>query len=86
MQTIIEKILEKFKGEIEEFFTQDGTSIEQAEEYFVPRVSQVVAELISAYYEQIDHALLEDRQGRTGGPITRRKTGRTAILWTRSQA
>ena len=81
MQTIIEKILEKFKGEIEEFFTQDGTSIEQAEEYFVPRVSQVVAELISAYYEQIDHALLEDRQGRReAGLLVERKGDARKVL------
>ena len=81
MQTIIEKILEKFKGEIEEFFTQDGTSIEQAEEYFVPRVSQVVTELISAYYEQIDHALLEDRQGRReAGLLVERKGDARKVL------
>ena len=74
MQTIIENMLEKFKREIEKFFSQSETSIEQAEDYFVPRVSQVVTELMSAYYEQVDHALLKDRQGRQeAGLLVERK-------------
>ena len=48
MQTIIDKVVENFKREIEKFFSQSETSIEQAEEYFVPRVSQVVTDLLSA--------------------------------------
>ena len=67
VQTIIDKVVENFKREIEKFFSQSETSIEQAEEYFVPRVSQVVTDLLSAYYEQIDTALLEDRAGRRWG-------------------
>ena len=64
MKAMIDKIMAKFKGEIENFFSQPEASIEQAEEYFVPRISQVVTELLSAYYEQVDAALLEDRAGR----------------------
>ena len=81
MQTMIEKILEKYKGEIEKFFFQPDTSIEQAEEYFVPRVSQVVTELLSAYYEQIDTALLEDRAGRReAGLVVERKRDPRQVL------
>ena len=81
MQTMIENILEKFKTEIEEFFSQSETSIEQAEDYFVPRVSQVVTELMSAYYEQVDHALLKDRQGRQeAGLLVERKGDPRKVL------
>ena len=81
MQTMIENMLEKFKGEIEEFFSQSETSIEQAEDYFVSRVSQVVTELMSAYYEQVDHALLNDRQGRReAGLLVERKGDPRKVL------
>ena len=62
MQTIIENMLEKFKREIEKFFSQSETSIEQAEDYFVPRVSQVVTELMSAYCDVPADLLPEKRR------------------------
>ena len=81
VQTMIEKITEKFKWEIEKFFSESGTSIEQAEEYFVPRVSQVVTELMSAYYEQVDMAILEDRAGRKeAGLVVERKGDPRQVL------
>ena len=83
MQTMIENMLEKFKGEIEEFFSQSETSIEQAEDYFVSRVSQVVTELMSSYYEQVDHALLNDRQGRREAGLLVERKGHPRKVLTR---
>ena len=81
MKAMRDKIMAKFKGEIENFFSQPEASIEQAEEYFVPRISQVVTELLSAYYEQVDAALLEDRAGRReAGLVVERKGDPRQVL------
>lgn len=71
----------KFKKEIEEFFEKDEVQIERAEEFFVPRVSQVVTEMLAAYYEKSDEALLSDKAGRKeAGLVVERRNASRQIL------
>ena len=85
MKTIINEIVRKFKKEIEEFFEKDEVQIERAEEFFVPRVSQVVTEMLAAYYEKSDEALLSDKAGRKeAGLVVERctkETGTSSVLF-----
>ena len=81
MKAMIDKIMAKFKGESKISSPSLKQASNKAEEYFVPRISQVVTELLSAYYEQIDTALLEDRAGRKeAGLVVERKGDPRQVL------
>ena len=81
METMINEIVEKFKKEIEEFFHQEAVEIDRAEAFFTPRVSQVVTDLLAAYYEKVDEALLADKAGRkVSGLVVQRRSDSRQIL------
>ena len=75
MEAIIDKIVAKFKREAKEFLGKDRKDIEAAEEFFVPRLSEMVTELMSGLYEEADEALLADRAGRRESGLTVERRG-----------
>lgn len=81
METMINEIVEKFKMDIEEFFDRDIVEIDSAEEFFVPRVSQVVTSLLAAYYEKADEELRVDKGSRkVAGLVVQRRNDSRQIL------
>ena len=81
MEAIIDKIVAKFKREAREFFEGDRKDIKAAEAFFVPRLSEMVTELLSGLYEEADEALLADRAGRrqSGLAVERRGDQRRVL-------
>ena len=81
MEAIIDKIVAKFKREAREFFERDRKDIEAAEAFFVPRLSEMVSELLSGLYEEADEALLADRAGRRqSGLVVERRGDQRRVL------
>ena len=64
MTAIIDEIIGKLKREIEKFTKEKTHSIDEAEKYFVPKVNETVASLLTAYYEEIDAEIRKDKAGR----------------------
>ena len=81
MERIITKIAADFKRDAEEFLAKGRRDIRAAEEFFVPRIGEMVTELLSAVYEEADRELLEDRAGRrqAGLVVERRGEPRTIL-------
>lgn len=80
---MINEIVEKFKMEIEEFFYQEAVEIDSAEEFFAPKVGRVVTELLGAYYEKKDEALLADKEGRKASGLTVQRRNDSRQILTR---
>ena len=81
MEAIIDKIVAKFKREAREFFERERKDIKAAEAYFVPRLGEMVTELLSGLYEEADEALLADRAGRRqSGLRVERRGDRRRVL------
>jgi len=64
VKTIIEEIVGKLKDEIEKFVEEPDHSLGEAEKYFSGRVKETVTSLLSAYYEEIDTRIRQDKAGR----------------------
>lgn len=64
MEAIITQTLEKLKGNFVNFFNGDYKNIEEAENYLVKSISEASTSILSAYYEQIDAQIREDKKGR----------------------
>lgn len=81
MERIITKIAAEFKRNAEEFLSGGLKDIRAAEEFFVPRIGEMVTELLTALYEEADQELLEDRAGRrqAGLAVERRGEPRTVL-------
>ena len=81
MERIITKIAADFKRDAEEFLAKGRRDIRAAEEFFVPRIGEMVTELLSAVYEEADRELLENRAGRrqAGLVVERRGEPRTIL-------
>ena len=81
MERIITKIAADFKRDAKEFLTGSRRDIRAAEEFFVPRIGEMVTELLTAVYEEVDRELLEDRAGRrqAGLAVERRGEPRTIL-------
>lgn len=67
---MISKSVEKLKRELEEFFSTENKSVEEAERYFAERLSETVTGLLAAYYEVLDRKLLADKAGRKAAGMT----------------
>ena len=81
VEEIINKIAERFKRDAEEFLRGSRKDIAAAEEFFLPRLSQMCAELLSGLYEEADTVLAADREGRkrSGLVVERRGDGRQVL-------
>ena len=81
MERIITKIAADFKRDAEVFLSEGRRDIRAAEEFFVPRIGEMVTELLTAIYEEADRELLEDRAGRrqAGLVVERRGQPRTIL-------
>ena len=81
MEEIINKIAERFKRDAEEFMRGGRKDIKAAEEFFLPRLSQMCTELLAGLYEEADAALAADRAGRKrAGLVVERRGDRRQIL------
>ena len=81
VEGIINKIVERFKRDAEEFLRGSRKDIAAAEEFFLPRLSQMCTELLAGLYEEADAALAADREGRkrAGLVVERRGDGRQVL-------
>ena len=80
MQSIIDRIVENLKKELEEFFSEIP-SIEAVEEFSWTKLKRVAVTLTEAYAREIDNALYEDRSGRrAAGLAVERRGNRRTIL------
>jgi len=64
MEAIITQTLEKLKVDFVNFFSGDHKSIEEAEKYMLQTLAEASTNLLSAYYEQIDRQIYEDKKER----------------------
>lgn len=78
---MISEAVEKFKSLLEEFFDSGNTNIDQAEIYLGREISEIVLNVLSAYYEQEDAKLLVDKKRRkTAGLRVERRNEKRQIL------
>jgi len=81
MYTIINDLVEKFKTELIDFFEEDKKTIKEIEEYCSVQITSTVLNIISAYYEEIDRRIYEDKKKRKEeGLIVERKNESRNIL------
>ncbi len=81
VEEIITLTTEKLKDRIAEFFCGEDVSIEDAETSLKTTVQDYICELMALYYEKLDDALLEDKDGRKeAGLIIERKKDRRQVL------
>ena len=64
MKTIIDQTVEKLKNSFYSFFSEEKHSIGEAEKYFSLTISEATVELLSAYYEEADRVLRENKKAR----------------------
>ncbi len=81
MEEIINKIAERFKRDAEEFLRGSRKDIKTAEEFFLPKLSEMCTNLLAGLYEKADAALAADREGRkeAGLVVERRGDGRQVL-------
>lgn len=75
MKTIIEEIIGKLKSEIQKFVAEKDHSIEEAEQYFIPRINTAVTSLLGAYYEERDAEIRADKEGRKEAGLSVERIG-----------
>ncbi len=62
--SIINEVLGKLKGFLEEMFATGEVSIAEAEKQIAPAVNNAICRLLRAYYEQCNDAVYADKRGR----------------------
>ena len=83
MEKMINEMLEKFKGNLQEFFMEEKRTVAEAEEYFGKCLSEIVTALLSAYYEKLDRQMLQDKnERRKQGLLVERHGDKRTILTT----
>lgn len=81
VQEIINEEAEKFKRNMEEFFSGRRVSIEEAEKFLVSKIQRMTTTILSAYYEELDKAILENKAGRKeAGLVVERKGDERRVL------
>ncbi|HHU51107.1 MAG TPA: hypothetical protein GXZ36_04760 [Firmicutes bacterium] len=77
MNTILHQICEKFIGEVTGFFSQDKVlALEEIETTLKKETNTFILEMVKAYLEQLDQAIISDKAERA----TRRAVWRGAVL------
>ncbi len=64
VKRIITKIAADFKRDAEEILTGCRKGHPGSEDFFVPRIGEMIAEILTAIYEAAEQKLLEDRNRR----------------------
>lgn len=64
MEAIITQTLEKLKDNFVNFFSGSHKKIEEAEKYILQTLAEASTSMLSAYYEQIDCQIYEDKKER----------------------
>ena len=62
--TIIDEVLGKLKGFLEEMFVTGRVSVAETEAQIASAVNEAVCSLLGAYYEQCNEGIYKDKQGR----------------------
>lgn len=81
MKEMIAEIVEKLKRDLIVFFEEPGKALDELEQYLGEEISQTVCKLVSAYYEELDTQLREDKAGRREeGLVVERRGEKREVL------